>query len=176
MAALVTVRTIEQTQPFRVPHEFGNLKDAEHGTTPRIVWVHEGGTVVSRVSTSPVEGEPVPLGVRGARYRARLRFKEKDQCELALDQLVRAVRKLSNSDRVAFDGQLYAFVTQSDGRHAEASQLLDAFCSVNVPIPAEPIGETLDVEVADTQFRAGYENPPAEPEGNTEYDVNQWTP
>jgi hypothetical protein len=177
MTALGVVRRVEESNPADIPHEFGNLKDSEHGATPRIVWIHEGGTVVERVTVSAADGEPLPLGTRIARYRARLRFKTKEECELVLDQLVRAVRTLANADRIILDGQTYDFVTQREGRHSEGSQLLDAFGLIRVPIPAEPIGTTREVTVTGSQFRAGIENPVGEDPNSpgAEYDVNTWT-
>jgi hypothetical protein len=176
MAALTTVRSIEGTGPTTVPHEFGNLKDAEHGATPRIVWIHQGGVAVERLGSSAAEGEPRPLGLRIARYVARLRFKEKTDCELALDQLIRAARTLPNADRVDFTGQPYSFGTQTEGRHTEGSQLLDATVLVRVPIPADPVGSTREVEVQGSELRAGIENPIGEDpdDEDAEYDVDRW--
>lgn len=174
---LEVVRGIEGSSPSVVPFEFGNLKDAEHGKTPRIVWIHEGGVVLERVATPVVEDEPAPVGTRRARYRARLRFKTKEECEVALDQLVRAARLLASPDRIVFDNAPYEFVTQVEGRHVEGAQLLDALLGIRTSTARDPIGSTREVTVTGSEFRAGIENPVGEDpdDPDAEYDVDRWT-
>jgi len=175
MAQLEVVRGIEGTEPASFEHQFGNLKDSEHGPTPRIVWIHEGG-IVLETEKNPVvaDGEPQPVGQRRALYRARLRFKMKEECELTLDQLVRAGRLLPVPDRVLFEGARYEFITQVEGRHIEGAHLLDAMIGVHVPIPAEPIDADAEVEIASTEIRTGIESPAGEAESATAYEVNEW--
>jgi hypothetical protein len=177
MAQLEVVRGIEETEPASVKHEFGNLKDAEHGVTPRIVWIHEGGVALEK-STAPVPaGAPAPLGQRRPRYRARLRFKEKEDCELALDQLARAARLLPSPNTIILENAPYEFVTQVEGRHVQGAQLLDVLVGIRVSVPRDPIGSTTEVTVVGNELRAGIENPVGEDPDDVgaEYDVNRWT-
>lgn len=176
MAKLTEVRTIEESEPAEVKHEFGNLEDAKGSRPPRVVWLHRAGIALTNDVKPATEGDPPIAGTRVARYTARIWMRDVESCENLLDQLVTASKMLPQN-LVSFRNQPYEFPTQVEGRWLESGQLIDATVLVSANVFNEPRGATELVEVQSSQLRAGIENPIGEDpdDEDAEYDVNRWT-
>lgn len=175
MTQLAEVRRIEDSSPTTIEHDFGNLKDAEHGRPPRVIWVHRGGLAVTPDIAPTEEGEPASAGYRVATYVARLWMPDVQQCEELLDQLVTASRFIDRPQAISFVNQRYEFPTQVEGKWLERGQIIDATVLIRSSVPAEPRGSTEDVTVVGSEWRAGIANPADEPDDEVEYDVDRWT-
>lgn len=180
MNALTAVRKTSGWDPDVVPHEFGNLKDAEHSWHPRIVWLHEGGTILEKMDAEGVpvgETSTVPaIGYRKASYRARIWGKDSEECEDILDQLVTAGLQTARPEQFVFDKKSYKFPSEIKGSWKDNGKVLDAWIDIrssvaSTPVPPDEEDNPLEVIVQGAGWRAGIENPVGEPEDESEYDV-----
>lgn len=186
MGKLVETRTIEETEPYDIQFNFGNLKDAEFARPPRIIWLNQGGLALEMVQAPPIivmneDGTTtkttVPaVGYRRSDYICRILERDPEQAEIVLDQLVTASRLIDRTDAIVFDRAPWKFTTEVEGRWLEAGfALIDVTVGFRTQVAAEPIGSDEDVIVAGYEFRAGIEKPAGEPMEESEYDVDRLT-
>lgn len=186
MQKLDRTRELENTKPFKIPYDFGNLKDAQHARPPRIIWLNEGGLALQKVAAPAVEilnadgtttKTTVPaIGYRLSKHTIRIWERDPEKAEVVLDQLVTSANMIDRPDAIVFQDAPWKFVTEVEGRWLENGfAMIDATCGIRSRVAASPIGSNTDVIVASAEFRAGIENPLHEPLDESEYDVDRIT-
>jgi hypothetical protein len=143
----------------------------------RVAWAHIGGKFVfETVPLNEGEATPItpPLGTRVAVAQVFIWHSSDEEAEHVLDRLWMATREVPSGRAFRWTEAVYEYPSEKIGEDLKSGvSVIRLTLPCDMPVSAVPTVPDTEVTVEDHDWKAGIENPPAEPEDESEYDVDR---